>query len=113
MGRKMQQKRAYDKRAGQPLTDFAPQTNAYAKPPPTSPAKAWIPGLVVCSAGHRSYIIKTTAEHIRRNRTQIRESPPLDTHGFPPSFSGCNCSQSSNSSDTNTRHPAMPNAKPP
>ena len=83
MGRKMQQKCAYDKRAGQPLTDLAPQTNAYAKPPPTSPAKAWIPGLVVCPAGPRSYIIKTTAGHIRRNRTQIRESPPLDTHGFP------------------------------
>ena len=63
MGRKMQQKCAYYKRAGQPLPDLAPQTNVYAKPPPTSPAKM-IPGQVVGLAGPRSYIIKTTAEHI-------------------------------------------------
>ena len=57
----------------------------YAKPPPTSPAKALIPGQVVSLAGPCSYIIKTSAGHIRLNRTQIKKSPPVNTHTFPPS----------------------------
>ena len=44
MGWRMQQERKYDRRAGQPLPNLAPQTNVYAKPSLTSPAKAWIPG---------------------------------------------------------------------
>ena len=83
MERKMQQKRAYDERAGQPLPNLAPQTHVYAKPPPTSPAKSWIPGQVVGPAGPRSYIIKTTSGHIRRNRTQLQESPPFDSQAPP------------------------------
>ena len=71
MGRKMLQKCAYDKRAGQPLPNLAPQTNVYAILPPTSPAKAWIPGQVVGLAGPYLYIIKTTARHIQQNCTQI------------------------------------------
>ncbi|CAB4011729.1 Hypothetical predicted protein [Paramuricea clavata] len=69
--RKSQQKRAYDKRAGPPLPHLLPETKVFAKPPPTSSAKAWIPGKVIGSAGPRSYIINTGASHIRRNRTQI------------------------------------------
>ncbi|KAK3749288.1 hypothetical protein QZH41_007554 [Actinostola sp. cb2023] len=59
--RKLQQKRAYDKRAGPPLPNLPPGSYVYAKPPPTSTAKAWIPGQVVGSAGPRSYKIKTGA----------------------------------------------------
>ena len=64
MGRKMQQKCACDRHAGQPMPDLAPQTNVYAKPPPMFLAKAWIPQQVVGLAGPRSYIIKTTVGHI-------------------------------------------------
>ena len=84
--RKMQQKRAYDKHAGQALPDLLPQTNVYAKLPPTLQAKEWIPGKVVGRAGPRSYIIKTAVWHIRRNRTQIQESSPFNTHASPPSL---------------------------
>jgi hypothetical protein len=62
--RKSQQKRDYDKRAGPPLPHLLPETKVVAKPPPTSSAKAWIPGKVIGSAGPRSYIIKTGASHI-------------------------------------------------
>ena len=74
--RKMQQKHAYDKRAGPPLTDIPPKTMVFAKPPPTSTAKAWIPGEIIGSAGPRSYMIRTGSSTIRRNRAQVQEAPP-------------------------------------
>ena len=48
---KSRQKKAYDKHAGPPLPKLPPGSYVYAKPPPTSSAKAWIPGEIVGPAG--------------------------------------------------------------
>lgn len=64
--RKLQQKRAYDKHAGAPLPDLQPGSYVYAKPPPTSSTKAWIPGKVVGPAGPWSYVIDTGKRQIRQ-----------------------------------------------
>ena len=74
--RKSQQKKAYDKHAGPPLPKLPPGSYVYAKPPPTSSAKAWIPGEIVGPAGPRSYLIQTGTSQIRRNRVQLQLAPP-------------------------------------
>ena len=74
--RKVLQKKAYDKRAGPPLPELPPGSYVYAKPPPVSTSKAWIPGKIVSSTGPRSYIINTATRPIRRNRVQIKPAPP-------------------------------------
>ncbi|XP_031569046.1 uncharacterized protein K02A2.6-like [Actinia tenebrosa] len=72
---KIKQKQAYDKHAGSPLPDLPPGSFVYAKPPPSSTAKAWIPGQVVGNAGPRSYLINTGSRQIRRNRVQVTLAP--------------------------------------
>ena len=84
--RKDQQKRAYDKRAGPPLPALPPGSYVYAKPPPTSTAKAWIPGQILGSAGPRSYTIKTDTRVIRRNRAQVQPAPPASVSVSPTSL---------------------------
>ena len=83
--RKEQQKRSYDKRAGPPLPEIPPGTYVYAKPRPTSTAKAWIPGVITGSAGPRSYTIQTGKSRIRRNRVQIRLAPDCNASTDSPS----------------------------
>ena len=73
--RKLKQKNAYDKHASAPLPDIPPGSYVYAKPPPTSLAKAWIPGQVVGPAGPRSYLIDTGGRQIKRNRIQVQLAP--------------------------------------
>lgn len=73
--RKSQQKKAHDKRAGPPLPNLLLGSYVYAKPPPTSSAKAWIPGEIVGPAGPRSYLIQTGTSQIRRNRVQLQLAP--------------------------------------
>ena len=73
--RKLQQKRAYDKRASETLPALPPGSYVYAKPPPSSSTKAWIPGQVVGPAGPRSNLIDTGKSHIRRNRVQVQLAP--------------------------------------
>ena len=46
--RKFPQKQAYDKQASLPLSDLRPGAYVYARPPPTSSSKAWIPGKNSC-----------------------------------------------------------------
>ena len=83
--RKSQQKKAYDKHAGPPLPKLPPGSYVYAKPPPTSSAKAWIPGEIVGPAGPRSYLIQTGASQIRRNRVQLQLAPsPSSFKPFQP-----------------------------
>ena len=72
---KSQQKKAYDKRAGPPLPKLFPESYVYAKPPPTSSAKAWIPGEIVGPAGPRSYLIQTGTSQTRGNRVQLQLAP--------------------------------------
>ncbi|KAK2561949.1 hypothetical protein P5673_015370, partial [Acropora cervicornis] len=72
---KSRQKKAYDKHAGPPLPKLPPGSYVYAKPPPTSSAKAWIPGEIVGPAGPRSYLIQTGTSLIRRNRVQLQLAP--------------------------------------
>ena len=81
--RKLQQKRAYDKHAGPPLPELSSGSHVYAKPPPTSSAKAWIPAEIVGPAGPRSYFIRTGASQIRRNRAQVQPAPPRNTDSVP------------------------------
>ena len=73
--RKSQQKKAYDKRVGPPLPKLPPGSYVYAKPPPSSSAKAWIPGQIVSPAGPRSYLIQTGTSQIRRNWAQLQLAP--------------------------------------
>ena len=73
--RKLNQKNAYDKHASAPLPDIPPGSYVYAKPPPTSSAKAWIPGQVVGPAGPRSYLIDTGGRQIKRNCIQVQLTP--------------------------------------
>ena len=73
--RKLKQKNAYDKHASAPLPDIPPGSYVYAKPPPTSSAKAWIPGQVVGPAGPRSYLIDTGGRQIKRNCIQVQPAP--------------------------------------
>lgn len=82
--RKLQQKRAYDKHAGAPLPDLQPGSYVYAKPPPTSSTKAWIPGKVVGPAGPWSYVIDTGKRQIRQNCVQIQLGPSQRTSASPP-----------------------------
>ncbi|XP_015777860.1 PREDICTED: mucin-2-like [Acropora digitifera] len=72
---KSRQKKAYDKHAGPPLPKLPPGSYVYAKPPPTSSAKAWIPGEIVGPAGPRSYLIQTGTSLIRRNWVQLQLAP--------------------------------------
>lgn len=81
--RKLQQKQAYDKHAGQPLPDFPPGSYVYAKPPPNSPSKECISGHIIGFAGPRSYFIKTGSRQIRRNRVQVQLAPPSSTIASP------------------------------
>ena len=76
--RKLQQKQAYDKHARHLLPDFPPGSYVFAKPPPNSRSKAWVPGQITGSAGPRSYFIKTSTGQIRRNRVQVQLAPPLN-----------------------------------
>lgn len=73
--RKSQQEKAYDKRVGQPLPKLPPGSYVYAKPPPSSLVKAWIPGWIVSPAGPRSYLIQMGTSQIRRNRAQVQLAP--------------------------------------
>ena len=82
--RKLQQKKAYDKHARHILPDFPPGSYVYAKPPPTSRSKAWVPGQITGFAGPRSYFIKTGTGQIRRNRVQVQLAPPFN-NVEPPS----------------------------
>ena len=82
---KSRQKKAYDKHAGPPLPKLPPGSYVYAKPPPTSSAKAWIPGEIVGPAGPRSYLIQTGTSQIRRNRVQLQLAPsPSSFKPFQP-----------------------------
>ena len=81
--RKSQQKSAYDKQAGPPLPELPSGSYVYAKPPPNSSAKAWIPGEIVGPAGPRSYFIWTGVSQIRRNRVQVQLAPPRNTDPIP------------------------------
>lgn len=80
LARKQDQKTRYDKRAGPSLTSLEPGTYVYARPPPSSTNKAWIPARVTGSAGPRSYNLETGGREIRRNRAQIRVSPSPSVH---------------------------------
>ena len=83
--RKSLQKKAYDKHAGPPLPKLPPGSYVYAKPPPTSSAKAWIPGEIVGPAGPRSYLIQTGTSQVRRNRVQLQLAPsPSSFKPFQP-----------------------------
>lgn len=99
--RKSQQKRAYDQHAGPPLPKLPPGSYVYAKPPPTSSAKAWIPGEIVGPAGPRSYLIQTGTSQIRRNRVQLQLAPSPSS--FKPFQSPPNKPQS-HTSDSGTPH---------
>ena len=79
--RKLQQKRAYDKRASETLPALPPGNYVYAKPLPSSSTKAWIPGQVVGSAGPRSYLIDAGKSHIRQNRVQVQLAPRPHSSG--------------------------------
>ena len=61
--------------ASAPLPDIPPGNYVYAKPPPTSLAKAWMPGQVVGPAGPRSYLIDTGSRQIKRNSIQVQLAP--------------------------------------
>ena len=76
--RKLQQKQAYDKHTRHLLPDFPPGSYVYAKPPPNSRSKAWVPGQITGSAGPGSYYIKTSTGQIRRNRVQVQLASPLN-----------------------------------
>ena len=73
--RKLNQKNAYDRHASAPLPDIPPGSYVSTKPPPTSSAKAWIPGQVVGPAGPRSYLVDTGGRQIKRNRIQVQVAP--------------------------------------
>ena len=51
---------------------------AMSKPPPNSRPNAWVPGQIIGSPGPRSYFIKTSTGHIRRNHVQMQLAPPLN-----------------------------------
>lgn len=90
---KLQQKQAYDKHARHLLPNFPPSSYVFAKPSPNSRSKAWVPGKIIGSAGHRSYYFKTGTRQIRRNHVEVQLAPPLnnveplpetDTNSSPP-----------------------------
>jgi len=61
--------------AGFPLSDLKPGTYVYARTPPTSSSKAWIPGQIAGPAGPPSYMIKSRGRTLRQNHVQIQRAP--------------------------------------
>ena len=64
----------YNKRASQPLREFANGEKVFVKPRPENKHQPWIYGDVIGSTAPRSCTVNTSAGPVRRNHTQIREA---------------------------------------